>query len=100
MLKMSELLADPGRWCQGASAIDAEGLAMIPMDPRAVRWCLIGAAEYCNRNDTRAYLSALKHLAQLLPSECGFSGFDEAITAFNDNPFTTHSAVAASTENG
>lgn len=38
-------LTNPGVWCQGAWAEDAEGFATYSRDPDAVRWCLTGLIE-------------------------------------------------------
>lgn len=30
-------------WCQGASAVDEQGVVVDPRSPQAARWCLTGA---------------------------------------------------------
>ena len=38
-----KLIEAPESWCQGVSARDAEGRAMLSSNPKATRFCLIGA---------------------------------------------------------
>lgn len=40
-----DLLQDPARWCQGASAKNVSGRFVAPASPAASRWCLLGAVE-------------------------------------------------------
>lgn len=42
---VAELLADPARWCQHEIACRENGYACPVEDPKAVRWCLVGALE-------------------------------------------------------
>ncbi len=47
----AELLADPQRWAQGATARDARGRRVHPSSPYAVCWCAEGAvARLANRH--------------------------------------------------
>ena len=38
-----DLIADPDHWCQGAGAMDENGIGIPEDDPTAVRWCALGA---------------------------------------------------------
>ena len=49
-MKIRELLSDESKWIQGAYAIDAKGRTVHPQDPRAERWCLLGAVSHCYRD--------------------------------------------------
>lgn len=50
-MKPSELLSQPGAWCQGTSALDANGEEVDPLEEVACRWCAIGAMRRCGRID-------------------------------------------------
>ena len=41
----ADLLAAPHQWTQGVSARNAKGTPVGPLDPKAVRWCLLGALD-------------------------------------------------------
>ena len=75
-------------WCQGATARDAKGVSVATDDPRATRWCLIGAiakAEY----ELKGWVKVGGHTA--CEQACGGSG----LTSFNDAPGRTAAQVAA-----
>jgi hypothetical protein len=44
-MKAHELLNSPARWCQESPAEDAGGKKVLAFDPRAVRWCALGAIQ-------------------------------------------------------
>ena len=44
-MKAHELLNSPGAWCQGSPAEDPRGHKVQAFDPRAVKWCALGAIQ-------------------------------------------------------
>jgi hypothetical protein len=44
-MKAHELLKSPDVWCQGSPAEDALGNKVAALDPRAVKWCALGAIQ-------------------------------------------------------
>jgi hypothetical protein len=44
-MKAYELLNSPYAWCQETPAEAAQGNKVYALDPRAVRWCALGAIE-------------------------------------------------------
>lgn len=42
---IKQLLSSQKRWCQGYSALAADGAVVSADNPDASRWCLVGAAE-------------------------------------------------------
>lgn len=44
-MKAHELLTSPDTWCQGSPALSREGDKIEAFDPRAVRWCALGAIQ-------------------------------------------------------
>lgn len=45
---VGDLLSDPERWTKGTLAADVTGMTVDPKDPRACRWCLVGAMMKCD----------------------------------------------------
>jgi hypothetical protein len=50
-MKVSQLLSSPARWTRGAAARTSSGDGTSPHDPKACRWCLIGAVQKCYPRD-------------------------------------------------
>jgi len=48
-----ELISDPERWTTGIYAVDADGNDVVSTDPKACKWCSIGAVY------NKAFLSCL-----------------------------------------
>ena len=44
-MKAYELLNSPDAWCQETPAEAAQGNKVYALDPRAVRWCALGAIQ-------------------------------------------------------
>lgn len=40
---VAELLADKSRWCQGSYAKAKSGISIFPDNPKAVKFCFLGA---------------------------------------------------------
>lgn len=83
LIAIRALLASPDRWGKYHYAVDAAGLTVDPADPRACRWCLLGAIWRCAGDDKGAaviaYLRRLSGRAQLW--------------IFNDGAYTGHGDV-------
>ena len=64
LVRARRRLADPRRWTTGASARDAAGRAVPPVDAGATTWCAMGAlqAEGDARLGDRGFLRALRRL--------------------------------------
>lgn len=54
-------------WCQAAPAEDADGRLVFASSPRAVRWCLAGAARVAAQDDHRIAMLLLKAIWAALP---------------------------------
>ena len=46
-MKISELLDNPNKWCQGTYARDAKGQPSDTLSHTTVSWCIIGAMDRC-----------------------------------------------------
>jgi hypothetical protein len=44
-MKAHELLSSPETWCQESPAKDPQGTKLQAVDPRAVKWCALGAIQ-------------------------------------------------------
>jgi hypothetical protein len=44
-MKAHELLSSPETWCQESPAEDPQGKKLQAFDPRAVKWCALGAIQ-------------------------------------------------------
>jgi hypothetical protein len=44
-MKAHELLSSPERWCKESPAEDLQGNRIQAFDPRAVKWCALGAIQ-------------------------------------------------------
>ena len=110
MRKPSEVLraaktkiADPARWTKGGGAFTADGEQVRVTDYRAARWCALGATDACRtRNgaidlyDCVVYLQrddeVVAATRRVHPDWVGNGGL---VSAFNDDPDTTHADVMA-----
>jgi hypothetical protein len=45
VMKAHELLSSSEAWCQGSPAEDLQGIKIQALDPRAVKWCALGAVQ-------------------------------------------------------
>ena len=74
---LKELLSDPDRWTQGAMARDIDGYEVRPSNPRACRFCLVGAmwrivgseslARYHRLRDAFTYKDSLTYANDKMP---------------------------------
>ena len=44
-MKAHELLSSPDAWCQESPGKDAEGNKVYALDPKAMKWCALGAIQ-------------------------------------------------------
>lgn len=87
--RAAEIVETPGQWCQGALARDALDLRVEANDPRAAKWCLVGAIK--------------KAQCDVLGPDGWEAGFPEAAIdiadgyqgIWNDKPGRTADEVAA-----
>lgn len=77
-----ELLADPSRWTQGATARDQNGHPVLPREEEAVQWCARGAFLCMEARLKVPKLSCRRALALL--EESAFSTEGTGIVAIND----------------
>ena len=96
-MKAHELLTSSQTWCQRSPAEDSNGKKLEALDPRAVKWCVLGAiqktyppAQWSEVMDTL--------LRGLSVSEWGLrqmSGSDKAcsIMEWNDDPQCTFDEI-------
>ncbi len=89
-MKAHELLTSSERWCQESPAKDSQGNKLEAVDPRAVKWCALGAIQIAY---TPAQWSDVMDalLRGLSVSETGLAqmnGSDKAcsIMEWNDDP--------------
>jgi hypothetical protein len=80
------VIADPDHWTQGCYAEDANGMGVGTADPRACKFCSIGAIYVANRRDGNRNLQeeAVTALGRFMPG---------GIAKFNDN--NRHAVVLA-----
>ena len=71
-------------WCQGVLALDADGVAVLSWDRRAVRWCAAGAIH------AEAEGHVVSHACEWFIAQIG-----RDITDFNDAAGRTVAEVAA-----
>jgi hypothetical protein len=82
------LVADPAHWTRLMPARDAKGLFVLPTDPGAVCFCIVGAIMRAAGSDrSPAFQEAHGALRDAIAPIQGI-GF-----GFNDNPKTTHADV-------
>lgn len=60
-----ELLTPPGRWTQGSSARDEDGIEVADNSPYAVKFCLYGAAERIVYGSAARWANILRSLKEL-----------------------------------
>lgn len=89
-----DLLSDPSHWIQGSMAQDVNGRPTIPMSPKAVCWCLVGAI--CNANQgTAKEVNALRLVrGAILRTDPTFH-YTDTIGDWNDAEGRKHSEVLA-----
>jgi hypothetical protein len=83
------ILESPGRWCQLHYALNDQGTSTDPLDPRAQRFCLLGAIERAAHHLgfpywTRREPDLLAPLYELVQGP---------ITEFNDAPERKHKDI-------
>ena len=76
-MKINELLNAPEKWTKGALAKDNEGQAVLPNDPRAESWCVLGALYKCGVRDKSVFRALV----------------GEKLIAWNDHPDRTFKDV-------
>ena len=67
-----DLLAAPGRWCQGRLAETVGGDACTPDDAGACRWCMVGALWRVSGGDVRYRNRLFRAAARGLPIPAPF----------------------------
>ncbi len=96
-MKAHELLTSPQNWCQESPAEDVVGHRLQAFDPRAVKWCALGAIQ--KAYPPSEWNSAMDTLLRgLSVSELGLrqmNGSDKAcsIMEWNDDPQCTFDEV-------
>ncbi len=89
-MKVSELLMDDSKWCQGAYAIDAKGNAVGEDSDDVCRWCLMGAIYKCYCYwSTSGIQQDIHDIAKKMASIIGNYSFIE----WNDDPKRTFAEV-------
>lgn len=90
LIAARELISDPARWTQGASARTRDGNAALVDDPSACSWCALGAtAHEARRLDGFASADALRDAIVLLDTLAG----PNRLPFFNDHG--SHESVLA-----
>lgn len=84
-MKAYELLSDETKWCQHAEAITVNSIYVFPYDPRAVRWCLVGAVKRCYIG----YDNCLERITEAIPAD----ERRENVAEWNDAPERTYADV-------
>jgi len=90
---LKELLSDKNRWCQGTRAKTKEGYPISEKDPKAVRFCLLGAIGHLYYKADWQSLVVKNHIMERLenlierksPPEWIPSLIEGGLTLFNDN---------------
>lgn len=69
-LKMARFYKEPGTWTRGQNAKTRHGTPVPPADPRATKFCLIGASVHIlpGRRNWEIREEFLNELAQLVPN--------------------------------
>ena len=88
-MKVKELLSSPEKWTKGCAAKDSRGMLCPSDDPRACRWCLIGALMKCYGED-----GMFRMLGMFYPRipAVGTSHFND-VAVWNDAPERTFEDV-------
>lgn len=92
-------------WCQGVSAKNSQGFAVIPSDPTARSWCLLGALERAVVAYGQAHpyhrlpilTSLIDLLAMPIPAHMTCEPI-RSVPLWNDLPERTHAEVLAHVE--
>ena len=91
LIKARTLISHKDNWIQQQYAEDKNGLVRAPRDPRACKFCAIGAI-YAVIDDEIKKQNAIKALAQF--ADRWTSEYeDKIVVAFNDDEETTHEEV-------
>lgn len=68
-------------WCKDSQARDADGLEVLPNDPSAKKFCVLGALDRCCVNNAEG-LGSFRAAQELIREQIG----TRSITEWNDNP--------------
>ena len=81
-MKVRDILTDESKWCKGTRAVTVENEFCSPLDPRAVKWCLVGAIEKAYGRGVEYTVTVMKVL-----KEVNYSAFmgPSGIAYFNDS---------------
>lgn len=84
-------------WCQFDMGQDANGNYVMPFNPRACRWCLLGAATVATGTCSRHYLAVLAILHDALPAADRAVSDDpeQSLPFWNDSRDRKHADVLA-----
>ena len=93
-MKAHELLNSPETWCRESPAEDSQGNKLQTVDPRAVKWCALGAIQkvYPSSQWGEAMDCLLRTLSI---SECGLAQMNKSgkacsIMEWNDDRQTSY----------
>lgn len=78
-----ELLSDPERWRRGSYA-SLNGFEVDPLDPRAEKFCAVGAMWRVAKDDQRAFLLASKIHPELVLLNDGEDGYHQVLRVFDE----------------
>jgi len=81
LAKARELISDPTRWTQEATAKDSRGNRVHPSDTLAIKWDVEGAIAICANPYGLAPPAILKFLDSIVLER---HGFDMGVGQFND----------------
>lgn len=85
---LRDLLSDPTHWTQRVEAKNSLGLQVLPNDPNATCWCLLGGIY---KSLPHGRFHAIELLALAIDPES--TDFDDTIAEWNDDPHRTHTQV-------
>lgn len=93
---LRKLLDQPDRWTTGSYARNAKGRPMMPEDPEATCWCLMGAlGKVAGFQPTRerdyAYQTIKATIIERVP---GLATSDNPLACFNDGGTYYHSMIS------
>ena len=90
------LLAEPGRWTQGAPARTAGGSECGALDPDAHAFCMVGALACADDDRSGRYSegAAYQHVLNIIGDYHEPDEFD-SVEMWNDDPCTSQDAVLA-----
>lgn len=86
-MKPSQLIASQANWTQGVSALDSDNYEVTPNNPKACKWCLLGALIRCL--DGTEFSKAVNAVRAKLVER----GYIATLWVYNDNH--THAEVVA-----